>query len=156
MPPEGSLLDTGDVTQVADFSASVPVDAAAQLHVMPSSLSLAPLKCTTFRAPAACIRNSCSVHQTTSTPVWAAWSSCDSMLAVPSLNEECTCMAIVPRAQRVGLVGQRRRHQHRWRSDTADGPHGRQGQGALEEAPAGHVVPVLVPLGQAVGRLYWI
>ena len=79
----------------------VPVVPAAQVQEMPSSLSLEPLKWTTLRAPAACMRNSCSDHHTTSTPLWLAWSSWASMLAVPSLKHEWTCMAIVH-----GLTGE--------------------------------------------------
>src|SRR3954447_16849857 len=61
---------------------------------MPFSASLAALKWTTWRAPAACIRNSCSDHHRTSTPFCAAWSSCDSMLAMPSLKQEWTWIAM--------------------------------------------------------------
>ena len=81
---------------VADEDDSVPDLACVQVSgSLPSSVSVSAEKCTTERYPWPAIRQSWSVHHTTSAWFSPASVSCPAIEPVPSLNDEWTCIAML-------------------------------------------------------------
>ena len=141
----GSLPDTGLVTKDPEYAERLPELSGFRVTFgCPARVSLRPSNPIEDTYPRLCIRQSCSVHQTTSTPVATAWDRCPAIEPMPSLNDACRCIAIetTDRGEaRSATVGERRLRTQ----DAGRGAEGDDAGAPGQERPARDLSPRVAP-----------